>query len=38
MTITIDPFIAGAISVLLAEFAIIFVYGIWQAAKKRKNK
>ena len=37
MTITIDPFIAGVITVLFAEFAIVFVYGIWQAAKKRKK-
>ena len=37
MTITIDPFWAGVVSVLLAEFVIILVYGLWQAAKK-KNK
>ena len=37
MTITIDPFWAGVISTIIAEFVALVIYAIIHSAKTRGN-
>lgn len=34
MTITINPFVAGVLATIIAEFLIIIIYGIVKSNKK----